>query len=86
MNLNLIKIHIESQKRWHSNYIKNNAMRYCKELIKDGGLNRAQKTQVQKLLVRIEAVKDPWNRSGIPNSKESLVIISLLEELLDILT
>jgi hypothetical protein len=86
MNLNLIKIHIESQKKWHSNYIKNNAIRYCNEVIKYNNLDRVKKRQVQNLLLKIEAVQEPWNRNGIPNSKESLVIIAFLEELVDILT
>ncbi|MCD0472503.1 hypothetical protein [Flavobacterium sp. JAS] len=81
MSLNFIKIQIESQKKCIGNYIKHNAIRYCKDTIKSGELDRFHIKEVQKLLLKIEAVEDPWNWNGIPKSKESLDVIRLLEEL-----
>jgi hypothetical protein len=86
MSLNFIKIQIESQGNWCSNYVKHNAIRYCKDAIRSGELDCFQIKKVQKLSLKIEAVEDPWNWNGIPKSKESLDVLKLLDELKQIIT
>ncbi|RTY72573.1 hypothetical protein [Flavobacterium sp. LS1R10] len=81
MTLNVIKIQIESQKRWNSNYIKHNAIRLCKQAIGSGELNRFQIKEVKNLLLKFEAIDDPWCSSGIAKSKEVLAVVKLFVEL-----
>lgn len=85
MSLNFVKIQIESQKKNYSNYIKHNGIRYCKDLINSGKLNRFQKKEVKILLLKFESVEDPWDRTGIPRNKEVLGVLKLLEDLEEII-
>jgi hypothetical protein len=78
MNVNEVKSSIDCLLKNQTNYVKNNAIRICNDALKIDYLSLEKIYLIKCLKKVIEEIVDPWQRNGIPNRKETELILECL--------